>query len=49
MSDLTKQQALERLAPLLLQLGADPKAVLGELVRTWEQQRLALICEGGSA
>jgi hypothetical protein len=36
MSDLTKQQALERLAPLLLQLGADPKAVLGELVRTYQ-------------
>jgi hypothetical protein len=36
MSDLTKQQALERLTPILLQLGADPKAVLGELVRTYQ-------------
>jgi hypothetical protein len=36
MSDLTKQQALERLVPLLVQLGADPAQVLGELVRTYQ-------------
>jgi len=36
MSDLAKQQALERLAPLLLQLGADPQQVLAELVRTYQ-------------
>ncbi len=36
MSDLAKQQALERLVPLLVQLGADPRQVLGELVRTYQ-------------
>tara|TARA_R100000654_G_scaffold65853_2_gene93839 strand:+ start:10680 stop:12371 length:1692 start_codon:yes stop_codon:yes gene_type:complete len=36
MSDLTKQQALERLTPLLVQLGADPAQVLGEIVRTYQ-------------
>ena len=36
MSDLTKQQALERLVPILVQLGADPRQVLGELVRTYQ-------------
>ena len=36
MSDLTKQQALERLTPLLVQLGADPSQVLAEIVRTYQ-------------
>ena len=36
MSDLTKQQALERLTPLLVQLGADPQQVLAEIVRTYQ-------------
>lgn len=36
MSDLAKQQALERLVPLLVQLGANPRQVLGELVRTYQ-------------
>lgn len=33
MSDLAKQQALERLTPLLVQLGADPVKILEEIVR----------------
>ena len=36
MSDFTKQQSLERLGPLLVQLGADPKLVLGEMVRVFQ-------------
>lgn len=35
-SDLVKQQSLERLAPLLLQLGAPREAVLAELVRAYQ-------------
>jgi hypothetical protein len=36
MSDLAKQQSLERLAPILVQLGADPKGVLEEMVRVFQ-------------
>jgi len=36
MSDDIKRQSLERLAPLLLQLGADPAQVMEELVRTYD-------------
>ena len=35
MSDLVKQQNLERLAPTLIQMGVDPKIVLEEIVRTY--------------
>jgi hypothetical protein len=35
-SDATKQQSLERLSPILVQLGADPKAVLEEIVRAFQ-------------
>ena len=35
-SDATKQQSLERLSPVLVQLGADPKAVLEEIVRAFQ-------------
>jgi len=35
-STLAKQQALERLAPLLIQLGAPPEDILKELVRTYQ-------------
>jgi len=36
MSDDIKRQSLERLAPLLLSLGADPTEVREELVRTYD-------------
>jgi hypothetical protein len=36
MSDFTKQQSLERLAPILVQLGADPALILKEMVRTFQ-------------
>jgi hypothetical protein len=36
MSDFTKQQSLERLAPVLVQLGADPKVILEEMVRVFQ-------------
>ena len=36
MSDLAKQQSLERLAPILVQLGADPKGILEEMVRVFQ-------------
>ena len=36
MSDMVKRQNLERLLPLLLQLGVDQAVVLAELVRTYE-------------
>ncbi len=36
MSDLAKQQSLERLAPILVQLGADPKVILEEMVRVFQ-------------
>lgn len=36
MSDFTKQQSLERLAPVLVQLGADPALILKEMVRTFQ-------------
>lgn len=36
MSDLAKQQALERLVPVLVQLGADPAKVLEEIVRAYQ-------------
>ncbi len=36
MSDLAKQQSLERLAPILVQLGADPKLILEEMVRVFQ-------------
>ena len=36
MSDLAKQQSLERLAPILLQLGADPTLLLDEMVRVFQ-------------
>ena len=35
-SDATKQASLERLAPILTSLGADPKAVLEEIVRAFQ-------------
>jgi hypothetical protein len=42
MSDFTKQQSLERLAPVLVQLGADPKIILEEMVRVFQlPQQLA--------
>ncbi len=36
MSDLAKQQSLERLAPILVQLGADPALLLEEMVRVFQ-------------
>ena len=36
MSDLAKQQSLERLAPVLVQLGADPTVILEEMVRVFQ-------------
>jgi hypothetical protein len=36
MSDLARQQSLERLVPTLLNLGAPPEAVLAELVRAYQ-------------
>ena len=36
MSDLAKQQSLERLTPLLLQLGTPPEVLLAELVRAYQ-------------
>ena len=36
MSDLFKQQSLERLAPVLVQLGADPTLILEEMVRVFQ-------------
>jgi hypothetical protein len=36
MNDLAKRAAITELAPLLLQLGADPKTILEELVRTFQ-------------
>ncbi len=36
MSDLAKQQVLERLAPLLTQFGADPRLILEEMVRVFQ-------------
>ena len=36
MSDLAKQQSLERLAPILVQLGADPTVILEEMVRVFQ-------------
>jgi hypothetical protein len=36
MSDLSKQQSLERLAPVLVQLGADPALILEEMVRVFQ-------------
>jgi len=36
MSDMARQQSLERLAPLLLSLGAPREAVLSELVRAYQ-------------
>ena len=36
MSDLFKQQSLERLAPVLVQLGADPTIILEEMVRVFQ-------------
>ena len=36
MNDFTKQQSLERLGPLLVQLGAEPKKVLEEVVRVFQ-------------
>jgi hypothetical protein len=36
MSDDIKRQSLERLAPLLISLGADPNQVREELVRTYD-------------
>jgi hypothetical protein len=36
MSDLAKRAAITELAPLLLQLGADPKNILEEVVRTFQ-------------
>ncbi len=35
MSDLVKQQNLERLAPTLIELGVDPTVVLEEIIRTY--------------
>ncbi len=39
MADEVKRNSLERLAPVLVQLGADPKAILDELVRTYDLPR----------
>ena len=36
MSDFAKQQSLERLAPILVQLGADPRIILEEMVRVFQ-------------
>ena len=36
MSDLAKQQVLERLGPLLTQFGADPRLILEEMVRVFQ-------------
>jgi hypothetical protein len=36
MSDMTKRRNLAELAPLLINLGADPQAILTELVRTYQ-------------
>ena len=36
MNDLAKRSAIQNLAPLLLQLGIDPKAMLAEVVRTFQ-------------
>ena len=36
MSDLAKQQVLERLAPVLTQFGADPRLILEEMVRVFQ-------------
>ena len=36
MSDLAKQQSLERLAPVLVSLGADPAVILEEMVRVFQ-------------
>ena len=36
MSDLAKQQVLERLGPVLTQLGADPRLILEEMVRVFQ-------------
>ena len=36
MSDYFKQQSLERLAPVLVQLGADPTKILEEMVRVFQ-------------
>lgn len=36
LNDLAKQQALERLTPLLIQLGTSPADLLAELVRTYQ-------------
>ena len=36
LSDLAKQQSLERLAPVLVQLGADPRIILEEMVRVFQ-------------
>ena len=36
MNDLAKRAAIQNLAPLLLQLGIDPKAMLAEVVRTFQ-------------
>mgnify|MGYP003636370169 FL=1 len=36
MSDLAKRQSLERLAPILVQLGADPAVILEEMVRVFQ-------------
>ena len=50
MSDFTKQQSLERLGPLLVQLGADPKLVLGEMVRVFQlPDGLAKVLEAAPA
>jgi hypothetical protein len=36
MSDMAKQQSLTSLAPLLVQLGADPATILSEIVRAYQ-------------
>ena len=50
MNDFTKQQSLERLGPLLVQLGADPKMVLEEVVRVFQlPDGLAKVLEAAPA
>ena len=43
MNDLAKRSAIQNLAPLLMQLGIDPKQVLAEIVRTFQLPESFLI------
>lgn len=43
MNDLAKRSAIQNLAPLLMQLGIDPKQVLAEVVRTFQLPESFLI------